>query len=372
MDGDEMKRMNGSGYSEGKLVLAGLYLLLSSCATSAWAQTTGAPTEAMLYQAAKGEGRVVWYTTSTLELSKMLGLEFEKKYPEIKVEIIRLIGVKQYQRFVEESQAKKNISDIVNISDQPMMKSLFDEGYLQEWKLPTHDQFPEAYRLKDYAYAYTPTVAAIIYNENMVTPAEAKILEAGWDGVLDPRFKKRFAVYTLKCGLCYSAIHLFQDPALGKKYPPNFMEKIAAQRPMIFNDQLTAIDRVVAGEIDFVFWGWDSIAALKRAAGAPIRWVYPKPTPSFPNNWYSISKFAPHPNAARLFQDWMGSREGALAMQRKGALATSMIGVPDTREVTTQTWYHPVQEKYSVDWVRWERNYEPDMSKWINTLKRAE
>ncbi|HWK68292.1 MAG TPA: extracellular solute-binding protein [Rhizobiaceae bacterium] len=328
--------------------------------------------EAALYEAAKKEGTVVWYESAPLEPMKAIALEFEKKYPGVKVEVLRIVGVQQYQRFMEEVQSGQHNVDILHISDQPSMKALIDEGHVAEWQVPTHDRFPAEFHLGAYSYANYTTDNAIIYNVNKVTPEEVEILEKSWKGVLDPRFKGRFAVTTMKCGACYAGIHMFMDPKLKDEYGEEFLKQVAAQEPAVYSEVLVGLDRVIAGEHDFTYWTWEGIAMTKWQQSAPIRWLHPKPTPVFGNSWQAVSKYAPHPNAARLFQNWSMSEEGATALQQLYGSATVLKDMADTRAVTKEDWYKPIEEPYAIDFDRWNENFHSDLDIWINILKTSQ
>ena len=352
--------------------LAGAALGLSLLAMPSLGQTFPDPSdEAKLYEAAKKEGTVVWYESAPLEPMKAIALEFEKKYPGIKVEVLRIVGVQQYQRFMQEVQARQHNVDVLHISDQPSVLSLMAEGHIAEWKVPSHDRIPEAFRLKNHAYANYTTDNAIVYNVNKVTPEEVKLLESDWKAVLDPRFKGRFAVTNMKCGACYAGIHMFLDPKMKADYGEDFMRKVAAQKPAIYSEVLVGLDRVIAGEHDFTYWTWEGIALTKWQQGAPIRWIHPKPTPAFGNSWQAVSKYAPHPNAARLFQNWSMSQEGMAAIQNLYGSATVMRDFPDQRSVTKEPWYKPIAQVYNVDFERWDRDYHKDMDLWIKILREA-
>ena len=340
-------------------------------AASASAQATYPMDEAELYEAAKKEGTVVWYESAPLEPMKAIALEFEKKYPGIKVEVLRIVGVQQYQRFMEEVQAGQHNVDILHISDQPSMKALIEEGHVADWKVPAHDRIPEEFRLGTHSYANYTTDNAIIYNVNKVTPEEVAILEKDWKGVLDPRFKGRFAVTSMKCGACYAGIHMFLDPELKDQYGEEFLKQVAAQQPAVYSEVLVGLDRVIAGEHDFTYWTWEGIALTKWQQGAPIRWLHPKPTPVFGNSWQAVSNYAPHPNAARLFQNWSMGEEGVAAIQQLYGSATVLKDFADTRSVTKEDWYKPVEEPYAVDFERWDSDYHKDLDLWINILKSA-
>lgn len=356
-----------------KSFLLSALLAASVLATAvATAQTFPDPKdEAKLYELAKKEGKVVWYESAPLEPMQAIALAFEKKYPGIKVEVLRIVGVQQYQRFMQEVQAKRHNVDVLHISDQPSMVTLVEDGHIAEWKVPAFDRYPEAYRIKNHALANYSTDNTIIYNVNKVTPEEVKLLESGWEAVLDPRFKGRFAVTSMKCGACYAGIHMFLDPKFKDRFGMEFLKKIAAQQPAIYSEVLVGLDRVIAGEHDFTYWTWEGIAITKWQQGAPIRWLHPKPTPTFGNSWQAVSKYAPHPHAARLFQNWSMSEEGEVAIQKLYGSATVMKDLKDERTVTKEAWYKPIAEEYNVDFKRWDRDYHKDMDAWIKILKES-
>ncbi|MEP9378665.1 extracellular solute-binding protein [Aquabacter sp. CN5-332] len=338
----------------------------------AMAQTFPDPSDtAKLYEAAKKEGKIVWYITTPLDAMNAIAAKFQERYPGISVQALRIVGVQQYQRFMQETQAKQYIADNLQLGDRPSVTALIDDKLLASWKVPTADRIPEAFRIGDYAYATHMTDNAIIYNVNKLTPEEVKIL-SDWKGVLDPRFKGRFAVTTQKCGSCYAPVHMFLDPKYKDIYGVEFLKKVAAQKPAVYSEVLVPVDRVVAGEQDFTFWSWEAAGIVKLQQGAPIRWIHPKPTPTYSNSWSAISAFAPHPNAARLFQNWLLSEEGATAFQQIYGAQTALGGVPDKRAVTKEPWYDPITEPYLVDTARWERDYDKDMNLWIKILRDAQ
>jgi len=352
---------------------AGLaFTALATIAAPAAAQSFPDPKEeAKLYEAAKKEGSLVWYVSGPLEPMKAVADVFMKKYPGISVETLRIVGVAQYQRFMQETQAKRHMVDVVHISDFPSMEELIREGHVVEWRPPEADKVPKSFRIGNHAFAPYTTDMAIVYNVNKVTPEEVKILESSWKGVLDPRFKGRFAVTTMKCGVCYAGIHMFLDPKLSKEYGPEFLKAVAAQKPTVYSEILVGLDRVIAGEHDFTFWTWESVANTKYSQGAPIRWIRPTPTPEWGNSWQAVSKYAPHPNAARLFQNWSISTAGAHALQQTYGTATTLEGIDDTRKVTKEAWYKPIRQRYEVDFKRWDANYHKDMDSWAKILRDA-
>lgn len=370
------KRKTTSHYLAAKYLAAKYLTALAAAsiisALPAAAQNFPAPNEtAKLYEAAKKEGKIVWYVTTPLEAMNAIAAKFQERYPGITVQALRIVGPQQYQRFMQETQAKQYIADNLQLGDQPSVVALANDKLIVDWKVPTSDRIPEAFRIGNHAYATHMTDNAIIYNVNKVTPEEVKILK-DWKGILDPRFKGRFAVTTQKCGSCYAPVHMFLDPKFKDRYGPDFLAKVAAQKPAVYSEVLVPVDRVVAGEHDFTFWSWEAAGIIKWQQGAPIRWIHPNPTPTYSNSWSAISAFAPHPNAARLFLNWLMSEEGELAFQQIYGAQTALKDFPDQRPVTKEPWYDPITEPYLVDADRWERDYQKDMDMWIKLLRSAQ
>ncbi|MCP8938753.1 extracellular solute-binding protein [Alsobacter sp. SYSU M60028] len=348
-----------------KALMACLGAVASAFAAGqATGQTLSQADEAKLYEAARKEGQIVWYEAAPIEPMQELVNRFSKKYPGIEVQLLRITGPQQYQRFMQETEAGQHIADLLLLSDQPLTRDLAERGHLAKWRVPTHDRVPEPFRIGEFAYAPYTTDIAIVYNTNKVSEEEAKILASSWKGVLDPRFKGRFAIVKRKCGSCYAPIHMFLDEKFKAEYGEPFLRAVAAQKPLIYSDNPIALDRIVAGERDFVFWLWEAIAVTKWQQGAPIRWVRPTPTPEWGNSWQAVSAHAPHPNAARLMQNWLMSEEGAIALQAAYGSSTVLTGVQDSRPVTKEPWHKPIAQRYDMDWDRWEKNYESDMTLW--------
>jgi iron(III) transport system substrate-binding protein len=351
--------------SLGALLLA----ILAMTGVAAAADLPAPGDTAALYANAKMEGGFVWYDSGPLAPMQSVAADFEKAYPGVKATLTRIVGVAQYQRFVQETEAKQYIVDLVNITDEPSVADLIDRGDIAEWKVPTYDRFPDAAHLGASAYAPYRIDVDIAYNPKKVTPEEVKILASDWKGILDPRFKGRIAVTDQKCGTCYAGIHMFLDPKYKDRYGAPFLKAVAEMKPTVYSDVVIPVDRVTAGEQDIYFMAAEGVNINKWADGAPLAWVHPSPTPLFASSWYQVSKYAPHPNSVRLFLNWLTSEDGAKSIQAKYGGLTTISGVPDNRAVAKQDWYMPITDPYTPDWKRWSSDYDKDMGLWSKLLR---
>ena len=96
--------------------------------------------------------------------------------------------------------------------------------------------------------------------------------------------------------------------------------------------------------------------------GGKLGWTYPEVTPSYSTSYFTISRQAPHPNAARLFAAWFFTPEGARVTQGSQSRPT-LKGIPDERTAVAKLkqggWWQPFPA--SAQWVPdpddWDRHY---------------
>src|SRR5262245_66650702 len=68
-------------------------------------------------EAAKKEGKVVWYTSLALTSAEKVAKLFEQAYPGIKVEVQRTGSQRIIQRVMQELQANIKNADVIHTSD---------------------------------------------------------------------------------------------------------------------------------------------------------------------------------------------------------------------------------------------------------------
>jgi iron(III) transport system substrate-binding protein len=309
---------------------------------------------AALYEAAQQEGTMVWYVSSPLESTEAIVGDFEAQYPGVDVQVERIVGLAQYERFLQEEQAGQHMADMIQISDKPAVEDLIDRGFIAQFTPPTDDRFEEgSYKISGYSYVPWRTTVAVMYNTDNVSEQEAELL-TDWNGILDERWSGgRIAMRAAQVGAGYAPLlYWLTDGA--DEYGEGYMEALAAQEPVIYPDPVQAGQAVVAGEQDVWFTGWESFAVAQYEAGAPIRWAFPDRIPAYGNVWTAISANAQHPNAAQLFFTWLLNEDGAESIQDKYKERAALEGVEDNRAVTQEPWY---EDPDDIIWV-------PDTEAW--------
>src|SRR4026207_237198 len=110
-----------------------IFLALLMLPTSAWPQARkpatieelakylGADREQLLYNGAKSEGKITWYTSLAGGSFKAMGSALEKKYPGVTVEAFRASGSELTIKLEEESKAGRNIADAIETTEGNLM-----------------------------------------------------------------------------------------------------------------------------------------------------------------------------------------------------------------------------------------------------------
>src|SRR5262245_21421224 len=188
-------------------------------------QTLPAPAEQdKLYEGAKREGSLVWYGGAPMEPMQGMADSFSARFPGVKVQIVRIVGVAQYQRYLQETQARQYIADVLHIGDQPSMADLVEQVLIVDWKVPTLARVPADARIRTHAYASYIIDGAIGYNPKKLSAEEVAILGQDWNGVLNPRFKGRIATTNQRSGGQQAAIQMFLDPKFRNRYGLNYLK----------------------------------------------------------------------------------------------------------------------------------------------------
>src|SRR3954464_1309450 len=127
--------MKGSNFSR-RDVLAGSSALVAASAFSTRVMSAAPPASAItpqLIEAAKKEGKVVWYTSIDLPLAEKIAKSFEAKFPGIAVRVERSGAERVFQRIGQEYSSRIFAVDAVNSSDAAHFVAWKRDGILQPY-----------------------------------------------------------------------------------------------------------------------------------------------------------------------------------------------------------------------------------------------
>jgi iron(III) transport system substrate-binding protein len=327
---------------------------------------------ASLIAEAKKEGELTWYQASLESAGREFAMHFQNRFG-IKVNHSFAVGSPALERFRAESRSGNNIADIFNVTDGTLMLQAMDEHLIADHKTSSHDAFPAKWILQangGIAYPTARVQMAIAYNTEAVKPDEVKLL-ADWNGLLSPAFANgRLSLAdATRVGSVYPMYYMMLR-AYPQQFGVPFLQKLAAQKPIIYGGMTEQSGRVAAGETDTGIMV-DVVAIQQFNKGAPIAFAYPNPTP-VTLQYTAVSAKAPHPNAARLFLEYITSEEGMKTWAQMWGAGT---GRPDVdkavqQKYTSAPWYAPANELYTFeDWAAAQKEYQPVVLEWTKVFR---
>ncbi len=277
-----------------------IVLALPAC-LSVWAGEARAQDPRL--EAARKEGKVVWYTSLALTSSEKVAKLFETAYPGVKVEVHRTGSQRILQRMMQELSSNIKNVDVVHTSDAGHYVLLKEKKLLMRYTPAGVDVFGAGFKDKDgYHYGLRATVNVIAYNTKVVSPADAP---RTWKDLLDPKWRGRLV--TAHPG--YSGVIATHVLALVHLHGWDYFKALAQNKPMLVQSAVDPSGVVASGERPVAVNGGDYTFYQVKKKGNPVEIVYPKEGVPLVVSPSAITSFAPHPNAARLFTDFIFSRE---------------------------------------------------------------
>jgi ABC-type Fe3+ transport system substrate-binding protein len=263
--------------------------------------------EPSLVDAAKQEGRLVWYTTLVVgQIVRPIIKAFEAKYPGIKVDFVPAPWQETSLRIINEGRASQVKGDLVD--GGASFPPLFAAGLIEPYVVQSAASYPEGFRdpkglwTANIIQPSTPSV-----NLDQVKKAD---IPQTYEDLLHPRWKGRMAWPDSPSvagppGFIGNILN-----AMGQDRGMEYLEKLAGQKiANVPSNQRVVLDQNIAGQYPLVLMIYNYHAAISMAQGAPIDWLKLPPTiVSF--GQMSLIKNAPHPNAAKLFLEFSMSEEG--------------------------------------------------------------
>ena len=294
----------GMGYvAAGRAVVCGLVLAFSAPAA---ADVAG------LYEAAKKEGELTWYTAHTDgETAEAVGRAFSERYPGVKVNVIRTTAQVAYQRLRQEIRSGTAQCDVFSSTDVGHDVALKKEGrfahYVPENAAKVRPEF-QGFDPDGYFYPTSAGLVLITYNTEKVRAEEAP---RKWPDLLDPKWKGKVSVgHPGFSGYVGTWVVLMR-----KLYGWDYFEKLERNKPQIGRSINDTVTMLTSGE-RLVASGPSGTMLKSAEKGNPLAVVYPEDGALLMISPSAVVANAPHPNAARLFLEFLLGVEHAEILVR--------------------------------------------------------
>jgi iron(III) transport system substrate-binding protein len=254
-----------------------------------------------LVAAAKTEKEVLWYTTTSAGDNQAIVAGFSKKYPFVRVQVLRSTGEKLRQRVLAETSAGQFFSDVLSVSSMEMglMKS---RNLLQPYDPPEAENYPAGAKDRDKQFTAIYARNFVLgYNTAMVAEKDRP---KDWPDLLDPKWKGKIAMDEEEFEWYGTLVDYW-----GREKAVKFFRGLAGQQPQLRRGHSLLAQLLAAGEFPAAIVFPFEIEQLKQK-GARVDWSATSDPIVTSINVVALSTKAPHANAGKLLMNYILSEEG--------------------------------------------------------------
>ncbi len=289
---------------------------------------TAQETTPAMVAAAEKEGKVVWYASVDVKVAEALAKAFKAQYPKIEVDVERSGSERIFQRVNQEFQSGIKNADVVNSSDASHFLFWKQQKWLAAHTPPDVRKFEAKYRDPDGTYhTFRASLSVAGYNINLVKENEAP---KSYADMLDPKWKGKM----VKSHPGYSGTALTGTYAITKLFGWEYLDKLSKQGVQQLQSTTATPKSIASGERAVMFDGNEYNMFMEMDAKSPVKIIYPAEGTPFVNSPSAIFADAPHPNAARVFQNYLFS---AAAQQLLVNVGGQRSMHPDVKEPAGRT-----------------------------------
>ena len=288
----------------------------SSASGAQLAAYQGGDRQAKLEAGARAEGAITWYTTLAGNVIDTLKAGFQKKYPYLKIEVLRADETSLATRAAQEAQAGKQTFDVIECAP-------VTTGVLQAANMLVPFYSPELAKLSNdlkpgpgngLAEAATARIAYAGFGWNTTLLPDSAVPKTQAD-LLNPALNGKLGLAGSSTGSNWigGVLHVMGDDA-GKK----FLTQLASQQqPKVYQVSGQGLmDLIVKGEVPAAPTIFLAHVQAAQMHNAPVKWAA-LDTAVANLGQDSLAAKAPHPNAGLLFIDWLLS-DGATILKQQG------------------------------------------------------
>jgi iron(III) transport system substrate-binding protein len=263
--------------------------------------------EKKLYQLAKAEGSLSWYTSMSAPISEPVEKAFEAKYPGVSVDRFRASSETVFQRIVQEAHAGTPGADVVETNGTEML-SLQGEGdvLIPYTTSPYRKTVPKAMRFAGFTGDRVEHFV-VVWNKNALGgDAPPKKFE----DLADDKWKGRIAMEPTDSDWYYGLKQYLLKKA---KWSPAKFDRVfraIASNALIIRSHTTQVTLLAAGQFAVCVSCHSHSTKELIEKGAPLAFrPLVQPVVQRPQGVGIVQRLK-HPAAALLFYDWLLTKNG--------------------------------------------------------------
>ena len=272
--------------------------------------------DAAMIQTARKEGTVAWYTSLAIPSSTSIAQAFKTKYTGIDVEVHRTGSQRVLQRVMQEASSGIKTADVIHTSDAGHFVLLRDKGLLLQYTPKGVENFPAGFKDKNgFYFGMRATLSVIAYNPKIVLEKDAP---HSWKDLLNSKWNGKM----VSAHPGYSGIIMTHVLALVNLYGWDYFRDLAKNKLHLVQSANDPAGIVASGERPVGVNGAEYFYYKTQKQGNPIKIVYPKEGIPLVVSPVAIAKNSLHPNAAKLFTEFIFTKESQQLLADKEGLYT--------------------------------------------------
>jgi iron(III) transport system substrate-binding protein len=320
----------GRGHSITRWIIALVALVVVGLVTAGMYKGYSHPYDAIV-AAAHNEKALVVYSTlhDDTELAELLNA-FRREYPFITVHNTDGDSAWTYRRFTQEVKEGRTSADFLWGPAMDLQEKLINDGYAQPYSSPEMAYLPSWAHWKDLGYGVTLEPIAFVYNRKYLSTDEMPRTHSGLRDFLRHnvrRLRGRVAIYNPERSEV-GMLLLSQDTRVTRDSWSLF-DTFGQVDAVGYGTSNQMLNHIINGD---QWIGYDAIASYAlemRKTHPELMVIYPSDYVLLMSRVAFISARALHPNAARLFLDFLLSREGQTILKKHGmGSVRDDVGVP--------------------------------------------
>lgn len=271
--------------------------------------------------AARDEGRVVVYSTTDQSAVAALIRDFESLYPGVKVDYNDLNSAEMYHRYLAETAAHRPTADVLWSSAMDLQMKLANDGFAARYESPEAASLPDWAVWRNEAFGTTFEPAVFVYSTRFVTGADIPQTHADFLKLITTQ-RDKYAGNVTTYDIEKSAVGFLFATQDSRMQPTfwNLVAALGANAVELEGNTSVMVERIAAGK-DYLGYNLIGSYALTRARRDPsIGVVMPRDYTLVMSRIALLSKTAAHPNAGKLWLDYLLSRRGQTVLSRRSEL----------------------------------------------------
>ncbi len=261
-----------------------------------------------ILMAARSEAELNWYTSMPQTHAESFARLFEEKYDFLKVRITRQGTFDIVSRVEAQLKSGHTSVDVIHVLDPAIFISLRKRGELYKYEPAESKLIPPQYKDPGYWTGARLVTVCLAYNTEKLSEDQAP---TAWRDLLDKRWADNIALKDAQtAGSAYAQYYFLRE-----KHGLSFWEQLAGQRPVIYKSGDRMLQALLRGDVLIAggVLGY-KVYQYAKLPGLPIQAVWPQDGVPVCLGPVGILRAGPHPNAGKLFVEYMLSREGQQAL----------------------------------------------------------